>query len=274
MLLEKELVAINENPPSLHEILVENCPTLILLPKLESLINKEEPTLEDILTTCSHDESLLTKLTRRSGFVGNEEQFARDILFKKGLGFLKSLAIRTMNQEIFELPLGLNGMSTHLIKRRSVILARFLKRFVGDLDREPDDLYLAGLLYNYPYVTYEHMLKVGSFSNQDFDEVRGDCIEMTCSSLHEINVEPYVVGMIEDSVSDLYETRNPFEHALLRIANEVLERAEQSNSTLGRGKSMNRNLLDATGYTEREILNLLKELSKNYKGTATVPWQS
>ena len=83
MLLEKELVAINENPPSLHEILVENCPTLILLPKLESLINKEEPTLEDILTTCAHDESLLTKLTRRSGFVGNEEQFARDIYSKR-----------------------------------------------------------------------------------------------------------------------------------------------------------------------------------------------
>jgi hypothetical protein len=72
---------------------------------------------------------------------------------------------------------------------------------------------------------------------------------------------------------DLYETRNPFEQALLRIANEVLERAEQSNATLGRGKAMDRNLLDATGYSEREILHSLKELSKNYKGATNVPWQ-
>ena len=273
MLLEKELTAINEPTPSFREILVENSPTLILLPKLEALINKEEPTLEDILATCSHDDSLLTKLTRRSGFVGNEEQFARDILFKKGLGFLKSLAIRTMNQEIFELPLGLNGMSTHLIKRRSVIMARFLKRFVGDLDREPDDLYLAGLLYNFSYMAYEHMVHAGIFANQTFEEVRKECSEMTSSSLSMIGFEPYVTAIIEDSTLNIYDTRNPFEHALLRIANEVLERAEQTNASLGRGKSMDRNLLDATGYSEREILNTLKELSKNYKGTTTVPWQ-
>lgn len=273
MLLETESRSINTETPSLYEILVETSPTLILLPKLEALINKEEPTLEDILVTCSHDEGLLTKLTRRSGFVGNEEQFAKDILFKKGLGFLKSLAIRTMNQEIFELPLGLNGMSTQLIKRRSVILARFLKRFVGDLDREPDDLYLAGLLYNFSYLTYEHMVHAGSFPEQTFKEVREACTGITFSSLSQIGFEPYVTTIIEDSMRDLYETRNPFEQALLRIANEVLERAEQSNATLGRGKAMDRNLLDATGYSEREILHSLKELSKNYKGATNVPWQ-
>ena len=67
MLLETESRTINIETPSLYEILVETSPTLILLPKLEALINKEEPTLEDILVTCSHDEGLLTKLTRRSG---------------------------------------------------------------------------------------------------------------------------------------------------------------------------------------------------------------
>jgi hypothetical protein len=96
---------------------------------------------------------------------------------------------------------------------------------------------------------------------------------MTFSSLSQIGFEPYVTTIIEDSMRDLYETRNPFEQALLRIANEVLERAEQSNATLGRGKAMDRNLLDATGYSEREILHSLKELSKNYKGATNVPWQ-
>ena len=41
-------------------------PTLCLLPRIESIINKEDPTLEDILGTCSHDPKLLGKLTRRS----------------------------------------------------------------------------------------------------------------------------------------------------------------------------------------------------------------
>ena len=70
-----------------------------------------------------------------------------------------------------------------------------------------------------------------------------------------------------------FTKQKPFEQALLRIANEVLEQAEQSNATLGRGKAMDRNLLDATGYSEREILHSLKELSKNYKGATNVPWQ-
>ena len=133
MLIEKDLIHAKVQRHSLHNLLSDSSPTLVLLPKLEIIVNKEEPTLEDILMICSHDQELLDKLTRRSGFEGSSEDFAKDILFKKGLGFLKSLAIRTMNQEIFTLPLGLNGMSTGLIKRRTVILARFLKKFRADL---------------------------------------------------------------------------------------------------------------------------------------------
>jgi hypothetical protein len=57
------------------------------------------------------------------------DEFAKEILFKKGLSFLKSLAIRTMNQEIFKLPLKLEGMSERHLKKRSVILARFIKYY-------------------------------------------------------------------------------------------------------------------------------------------------
>ena len=74
-----------------EDFIFNSSPTLVLLPKLEVLINKEEPTLQDILKVCSHDSELLEKLTRRSGFGGNHQDFARDILFKKGLGFLKKL---------------------------------------------------------------------------------------------------------------------------------------------------------------------------------------
>jgi hypothetical protein len=60
---------------------------------------------------------------------GGGDEFAKEILFKKGLSFLKSLAIRTMNQEIFELPLKLSGMSEAILKKRAVILARFIKHY-------------------------------------------------------------------------------------------------------------------------------------------------
>ena len=73
--------------------------------------------------------------------------------------FLKSLAIRTLNHEIYELPIGLNGMSNSLLRRRSILLARFVKRFADDLRIEPDHLYIAGLLYNLPYVSYEYLIK-------------------------------------------------------------------------------------------------------------------
>ena len=225
MLIEKDFIQSNIQTSSLHQLLSESSPTLVLLPKLEIIVNKEEPTLEDILTICSHDQGLLDKLTRRSGFEGSSEDFAKDILFKKGLGFLKSLAIRTMNQEIFTLPLGLNGMSTGLIKRRSVILARFLKYFRADLDREPDDLYLAGLLYNFHYVTYQQLVKVGQFEGQDFDAVKSECLELTCGAFSGIGFDPYIVGILEDSEKQIFETKNPFEQALLKIANDTLEKA-------------------------------------------------
>ena len=263
---------INLDSTSFKELLIKNSPTLVLLPKLEILVNKEEPTLFDILKICSHDQELLNKLTRRSGFEGHSEDFAKDILFKKGLGFLKSLAIRTMNQEIFTLPLGLNGMTTALIKRRSVILARFLKHFSPDLDREPDDLYLAGLLYNFHYVTFEQLVNIGQFDGQSFEEVSSECLHSTVESFSAIGFDPYIVGILEDSEKQIFETKNPFEQALLKIANGTLAQAEKNNGLLGRKVKVDRTLLDATGYSEREILLLLKDLSKNYNGTA-VPWR-
>lgn len=272
MLLTNNQSCTSVKTNALKASIVENSPTLVLLPKLELLVNNNEPTLEDILKICSHDEELLSKLTRRSGFEGSSEDFAKEILFKKGLGFLKSLAIRTMNQEIFSLPLGLDNMSTALIKRRSVILARFLKHFTSDLDREADDLYLIGLLYNFHYVCFEHLVKMGELTTDDFDDVRSECLSLSCELFNNIGFDPYVIGVLEESEKQIFETKNPFEQALLKIANCTLEQAEQTGGLLGRKVRMNRELLDATGYSERELLTLLKDLSKNYKGTS-VPWR-
>ena len=254
-----------------EDFIFYSSPTLVLLPKLEVLINKEEPTLQDILKVCSHDSELLEKLTRRSGFGGNHEDFARDILFKKGLGFLKSLAIRTMNQEIFELPLGLNNLSTNQIKRRSIILARFLKHFANDLRNDPDELYLSGLLYNFPYVVFEHLVKDEKFPEDSFENVESDVVTLTCNALSKIGFNKFVITMIEDSIKPIQITDRVCEHALLRMANDVLEKTELTNTSIGRRTNVSRNLLEMTGYSEKIILNSLREISRNYKGSS-VSW--
>ena len=120
---------LQTNIPTLRNKLMQLSPIMALLPRIEDIINKEEPTLEDILRVCSHDPKLLGRLTRRAGFSGSEQDFARDVLFKKGLGFLKSLAIRSMNREIFEVSMPNSDLTPFLLKKRSVILGSVSKNF-------------------------------------------------------------------------------------------------------------------------------------------------
>ena len=69
---------------------------------------------------------------------------------------------------------------------------------------------------------------------------------------------------------ELYETAIP--DALLRIANEVLERAEQAIRPLD-GEVDDRNLSMRPDTRKGKSSNA-EGTSKNYKGTTTVPWQS
>ena len=241
-------------------------PTLCLLPRIESIINKEDPTLEDILGTCSHDPKLLGKLTRRSGFAGSEEQFARDILFKKGLSFLKSLAIRTMNQEIFEVPMPNSHLNPTILKKRSVILARFLKTYSDDLAVERDTAYLCGLFYNYGYVCNE--IAYDSLGEEVTPHAADPNLyaELASKALSDFGFDEIVTEIVFDSSKELFDTRLPFAHALLRIANETLSNTEMTNGSIGRGPKPPRDLVDATGLRLRKIFATLKEITRNYAG--------
>ena len=255
---------LNSNIPMLRDKLRELSPTMTLLPRIEGIINKEEPTLEDILRVCSHDPKLLGRLTRRAGFSGSEQEFARDILFKKGLGFLKSLAIRSMNREIFEIPMPNSDLTPFLLKKRSVILARFLKAFSSDVGIGVDEAYLAGLLFNYGYVCSELTCDGLGADALEFEQNRS--YYDTCASelLSEFGFHKVVIEVIEDAHKDFYQTRLPFAQALLRIANETLANTEQTNGTIGRGENPDRILLDATGLRARKIFSVLKDISRNY----------
>ncbi|MBT3637526.1 MAG: hypothetical protein HN531_11340 [Opitutae bacterium] len=237
---------------------------MTLLPRIEGIINKDEPTLEDILRVCSHDPKLLGRLTRRAGFSGSEQEFARDILFKKGLGFLKSLAIRSMNREIFEIPMPNSDLTPFLLKKRSVILARFLKAFSSDVGIGVDEAYLAGLLFNYGYVCSELTCDGLGADALEFEQNRS--YYDTCASelSSEFGFHKVVIEVIEDAHKDFYQTRLPFAQALLRIGNETLANTEQTNGTIGRGENPDRILLDATGLRARKIFSVLKDISRNY----------
>ena len=251
----------------LYSIFQEDFSSLVLLPKIEKLINKEEPTLEDVLNLCSHNHSLLEKLTRRGGFSQGGEDFAKEILFKKGLSFLKSLAIRTMNQEIFQLPQELSGLNELILKKRSVILARFTKHYYDLLNLSADDAYLCGLFFNFSHVSFEKLVQVQFLSGDSFEENQIDCAKWTADAFAEIGFEHVITSFIEDSVQDLFSTSFPLGQALVRIGNHLLINAEESSSSSFRGGTrIDRDLLDATGLTTREIVNVLKDLTRDYKG--------
>ena len=255
---------LQTNIPTLRNKLMQLSPIMALLPRIEEIINKEEPTLEDILRVCSHDPKLLGRLTRRAGFSGTEQDFARDILFKKGLGFLKSLAIRSMNREIFEIPMPNSDLTPFLLKKRSVILARFLKTFSSDIGLELDEAYLAGLLFNYGYVCFELAYEDMGADTPDFDGNEVFYDECASQLMTEFGFEKIVVEVVEDARKEFYQTRLPFAQALLRIANETLANTEQTNGIIGRGVNPDRMLLDATGLRARKIFSVLKDISRNY----------
>ena len=257
---------LKSNLPILREKLKALSPTMTLLPKIEDIIDKEEPTLEDILKVCSHDPKLLGKLTRRSGFSGSEQEFAQDILFKKGLGFLKSLAIRSMNQEIFEVPMINSILTPTILKKRSVVLARFLKSFAPDIGIGLDEAYLTGLLFNYGYVCYELTYDSLDSDIPEYQENRSYYDKCAAELLSEFGFAKVVCEVIEDANCEFYQTRLPFAHALLRIANETLSNNEQNHGTIGRGEKPDSMLVDATGLRVRKIFAVLKDISRNYSG--------
>lgn len=255
---------LKSNIPLLRDKLTQLSPIMALLPRIEEIINKEEPTLEDILRVCSHDPKLLGKLTRRAGFSGSEQDFARDVLFKKGLGFLKSLAIRSMNREIFEVSMPNSDLTPFLLKKRSVILARFLKTFSSDIGLDPDEAYLGGLFFNYGYVCYELTYQDMGADTPDFDGNEVFYDECASQLMTQFGFEKVIVEVVEDASKEFYQTRLPFAQALLRIANETLANTEQTNGIIGRGESPDRMLLDATGLRARKIFSVLKDISRNY----------
>ncbi len=172
-----------------------------------------------------------------------------------------------MNQEIFQLLQELSGLNELILKKRFVILARFTKHYYDLLNLSADDAYLCGLFFNFSHVSFQKLVQVQVLSGDSFEENQIDCAKWTADAFAEIGFEHVITSFIEDSVQDLFSTSFPLGQALARIGNHLLINAEESSSSSFRGGNrIDRDLLDATGLTTREIVNVLKELTRDYKG--------
>lgn len=243
-------------------------PTLLILPQVNQLILNNDPTLAEIVKLCESNKTLFAKLTNSRH--GNEDlrQFAKDILLKKGMSYLQSICIRAMNQEIFVLPLCLiDGITETVLKRRSIILARYVKLLHSELSVLPDDAYLCGLFYNFRLVCFELLAESEDLGSHDF-ELEED--EISCAlgaSFRNLGFNNKICTFIENSAKEIYSTEHPSFHAISRIGNQMITNSDQTGSTTFRNTSfIDPKLLEVTGLSLREIVEPMKEVVKDFKG--------
>ncbi len=243
-------------------------PSLLILPKIENLVNEDDPTLSDVVTVCKSNGALFHKLTHHLNGDLNEREVAKEILLKKGMGYLLSVGIRTMNQEIFSLPVkAFEGLTEFMLKRRSIILARYLKKFSSLTSISPDHTYLCGLFYNFRMVCFEYLVQAEKLEITDFDTQENRVSTAVANALDSIGYNPLISGFLNDSSIGIYETKNPFLHALTRIGNAMLV----DSDTTGRNTFRNTSFLDPTlvqltGLSLKELTEPMKETVRDFKG--------
>ena len=185
-------------------------PALLILPKIENLVNEDDPTLSDVVRVCKSNEALFQKLTHHLNGDINEEEVAKEILLKKGMGYLLSVGIRTMNQEIFSLPVkAFDGLTEFMLKRRSIILARYVKGFSSHTSISPDHTYLCGLFYNFRIVCFEYLVSAEKLDIADFHDHEQRVSAAVANALESIGYNPLITEFLHGSSNDIHETKNP-----------------------------------------------------------------
>ncbi len=243
-------------------------PSLLILPKIHELVIKGDPTLGEVVNLCKSNSSVFEKLTHLSGGRKNERELAKEILFKKGMNHLYGIGIRAMNQEIFSLPLSVfDGLTEHALKRRSIILARYLRSFSADLSIAPDEAYLCGLFYNFRIVCFELLLQANLLHSQDFETEEQNVALSLAGSFCSLGFQPAICDFLYGSVLEIHETENPFLHALVRIGDGMLTHSDKTGRNSFRNVSyLDARLIEATGMSVRQLTEPMKEQVKGFKG--------
>jgi hypothetical protein len=243
-------------------------PALLILPKIENLVNEDDPTLSDVVTVCKSNGALFHKLTHHLNGYINERQVAKEILLKKGMGYLLSVGIRTMNQEIFSLPVkAFDGLTEFMLKRRSIILARYVKEFSSLTSISPDHVYLCGLFYNFRMVCFEYLVHAEKLEITDFNAQENRVSTAVANALESIGYNPLITSFLNDTSRDIYETKKPLLHALTRIGNAMLVDSDTTGRNTFRNTSfLDPTLVELTGLSLKELIGPMKEVVRNFKG--------
>lgn len=243
-------------------------PALLILPKIENLVNQDDPTLSDVVTVCKSNSSLFHKLTHHLDEDIDETELAKEILLKKGLGYLLSVGIRTMNQEIFSLPVkSFEGLTEFMLKRRSIILARYVKIFASHTTISPDHAYLCGLFYNFRVVCFEYLVSAQELEISDFYAQEQRISAAVANAFKIIGFDSDICQFLEESPNDIFETQNPFLHSLTRIGNSMLMDSETTGRNTFRNTSyIDPTLVEVTGLSLKELTEPMKETVRDFKG--------
>ncbi|MEK9773784.1 MAG: hypothetical protein VW576_09505 [Opitutae bacterium] len=235
---------------------------------MQELIGNEDPTLGQVVRLCKSNSVLYEKLTHSIKGARNERELAQEILFKKGMNYLLSVGIRTMNQEIFVLPLGITaGLTEFMLKRRSIILARYVKLLASDSSLSPDEAYLCGLFYNFRLVCFEFLLQSGKLYSDEFDTEEQNISVSLSDAFSLLGFNPVICNFLKNSSENIYSTENPFLHAVIRIGNQLLVQSDKTGRSTFRNTSfLDPELVGVTGLTLRQLTEPMKEVVKDFKG--------
>jgi len=264
-------VSVNQTKVSNNfiDILYDNFPSLIILPKVERLIDKEDPTLGELVTLCQSNDTLFKKLTHSTGGESkNISEFAKSILLSKGMNYLLGTCIRTMNQEIFSLPLNLIEGETELsIRRRSIVLARYLKEMSKNTSLHPDHAYLCGLFYNFRMVCFEYLVKEGLILSENFEQNEKSCLLQMSESFRGLGFHTSIWKFFSDCTLPITASDSPVLHALVQIGNRLLLESQITGvNTFRKTSFLNDELIQITGLSLKEIVEPLKLVDKDFKG--------
>lgn len=243
-------------------------PALLILPRIHELIIKGDPTLSEVVGICKSNSALFEKLTHSLRGASNDRELAKEILFKKGMNYLFSVGIRTMNQEIFVLPIGIiDGLTEFMLKRRSIILARYVKLLSSESSLSADEAYLCGLFYNFRIVCFEFLSQSEQLHSHDFDSEEHNVSVALSNAFSLIGFHRTICNFLKNSAENIYSTENPFLHSIIRIGNQLLVESDKTGRSTFRNTSfLDPELVGVTGLTVRQLTGPMKEVVRDFKG--------
>jgi hypothetical protein len=142
-----------------------------------------------------------------------------------------------------------------------------VKEFTSLTSISPDHTYLCGLFYNFRIVCFEYLVHADKLEITDFNAQENRVSTAVANALESIGYNPLINKFLNDTSRDIYETKNPFLHALTRIGNAMLVDSDTTGRNTFRNTSfLDPTLVEITGLSLKELTEPMKETVRDFKG--------